>query len=186
MALLRGEIDVIMTGMSITPARQVRVRFAEPFLKTGLMIMMRKQDAERYATLEDVLAAKVRVGFKEGTTGEEYVRASFPGARYKAYRVPADAAMDLRQKRLDFFVHDAPAVAWLVSANETELTALFTLLTEEDLAWAFPLTDDGLRSKVDRILAGWKADGTLDQMIDWWLPYRKVLDRAPVAAEVVP
>lgn len=178
-ALLRGDIDLIMTGMSVTPARQVRVRFSEPWLETGLMVMMRKTDVQTYGSLDDIHAAPVTVGFKKGTTGEEYVRAHFPNAQPKAYRVPADATIDLRQKRCDLFVHDAPAVAWLVSENETELTAVFTLLTRESLAWAFPLTQSARVEEANRILAKWKADGTLDEVINWWLPYRQVLERAP-------
>ena len=53
-ALIGGKIDIIMSGMSITDARKVRVDFTEPYMKSGLMALMRAEDAPRYSTLESI------------------------------------------------------------------------------------------------------------------------------------
>src|SRR5262245_41762351 len=49
-ALLSGRVDVIMSGMTVTPARSVRIAFADPWLDSGLMAAMRREDASRYKT----------------------------------------------------------------------------------------------------------------------------------------
>jgi polar amino acid transport system substrate-binding protein len=43
-ALLAGKIDIIMSGMSITAARQVRMDFARPYLRAGQVALVRRED----------------------------------------------------------------------------------------------------------------------------------------------
>jgi len=173
--LVDGGIDIIMSGMSVTDARRIRVGFTQPYLETGLVAMLRRADLDRYSSVQQLMTTEGRVGYKRDTTAEQFVRQTFPQASPQAYRVPADAAIALRQKRLDVFLHDGPAVAWMVSANEAELGVLFELLTQDQLAWAVRVQDTGLRQAADQALAKWKADGSLDALIDQWLPYRKAL-----------
>jgi len=172
-ALLRGDTDIIMSGMSITPARLVRIRFSEPYLETGLMTLLRRIDEDRYRTPEDVLEAAAVVGYKKGTTAERFVRERFVNANRRSYRLASDAALDLTRNRLDLFIDDGPSIAWLVSANESELTALFVPLTKQQLAWGFRREDTEWLASANAILRGWKQDGTLDEVLDLWLPYRE-------------
>jgi ABC-type amino acid transport substrate-binding protein len=41
-ALKGDRIDVIMSGMSVTPVRQHRVRFVQPYLRVGQMAIIRR------------------------------------------------------------------------------------------------------------------------------------------------
>ena len=53
-ALLGKKIDLIMSGMSITPTREVRIRFADPYLKSGLVAAFRAEDSKKYETKEGI------------------------------------------------------------------------------------------------------------------------------------
>ena len=46
-ALLANRIDVIMSGMSITPEREKLVSFTDSYLRVGQMRLMRRADADR-------------------------------------------------------------------------------------------------------------------------------------------
>jgi ABC-type amino acid transport substrate-binding protein len=54
-ALLAGETDIIMSGMSVTKARKVRIDFSDHYLKSGLLNMMLIEDAFRYNSLSDIM-----------------------------------------------------------------------------------------------------------------------------------
>ena len=43
-ALLEGKTDIIMSSMTVTRERQVRIAFAEPFMKSGLVAAVRHED----------------------------------------------------------------------------------------------------------------------------------------------
>jgi polar amino acid transport system substrate-binding protein len=168
--LQAGKTDIIMSGMSVTDARQIRIAFAEPYFRGGLLAAMRTEDRGRYTTREELLAAPAAVGVVEGTTGDVFVQRNMPNARRIAVSRASDGALALKRHTVDLFVHDAPAIVWLISANEADLTALRVFLNREDLAWGLRRTDPELLATVNAALQKWKADGTLDQLLGRWLP----------------
>jgi len=169
--LLRGETDIIMSGMSITRARRVRIDFTKPYFKNALMTLMRRSDASRYQSVESITQSRVDIGVQAGTTGDTFVRENCPNARRIALKTQKDAPFELKRRRIDLFIHDGPAIAWLVSENESDLTGFWLPLTEEYLAWGVRRNDVALRDEADRILAAWKKDGTLRNLLSYWLPY---------------
>ncbi len=78
-SLMEGKIDIIMSGMTITEARKVRINFTDPYFKSGLATLMRAEDAWEYDSLQKIRNTVSRVGVVRGTTGEAYVQASFYG-----------------------------------------------------------------------------------------------------------
>ena len=170
-ALLAGRTDIVMSGMSITDARRVRVAFSQPYFEGGLMAAVRADDKHLYPSPEALLAAPVTVGVLEGTTGAGFAQRSFPNARRVELSRASDGALALRRRSIDIFVHDAPAIAWLVSANEADVAPIRHYLNREHLAWALRPTDTELLAQVNAALAGWKTDGTLAGVIGRWLPH---------------
>src|SRR5262245_34476039 len=170
-ALLAGRTDIVMSGMSITDARKLRVAFTEPYLEAGLMAAVRSIDLAQYPSRDAVLATSNTVGVIEGTTGDVFVQRNFPNARRVVFSRASDGALALRARTVDVFIHDAPSIAWLVSANEADLAGVRQYLNREPLAWAIRPTDTQLLAQVNAVLAGWKADGTLAAVLGRWLPY---------------
>jgi len=176
-ALLEGSIDIIMSGMTITDARKVRINFTYPYLKSGLVIAMRAGDASKYDSLKTILDSFPTTGVIKGTTGEAYVRRNFPPAvRIVALPTIKDAVIELKQGRIDIFVDDAPAIAWLVSENEADIKGLWEPLNEENLGWGVRRNDEAFMDHVNTILRNWKKDGTLKEILLRWLPYWKNFD----------
>ena len=115
-ALLAGEIDIIMSAMTITEARKVRINFTDPYLKSGLVAAIRAGDASKYTSAKSILSGYPAVGVIKGTTGEAFVRQNMSTSpRVVTFLKVSDAPSELRSKRIDVFIHDAPAVIWLVS-----------------------------------------------------------------------
>jgi ABC-type amino acid transport substrate-binding protein len=173
-ALLEGKIDIIMSGMTITQARQVRITFSQPYLTSGLMIAFAAENASKYTSLQNIMESVPAVGFVAGTTGEVYARDKF---REENRMVPVksanEAALALKNRRIDIFVYDAPSIVWIVSENEAELKFLPEMLNIEYLGWGLRRDDRELLVGVNAVLSRWKNDGTLKETILKWLPYWK-------------
>jgi ABC-type amino acid transport substrate-binding protein len=169
-ALQDGRVDIIMSGMTITPARQVRIAFSEPYLRSGLLAIVRRDEVARYPTRESVLRAASSIGVVSGTTGERFVREHF-STSVSTYPTPAGAVTELRQRRVDVFVHDAPVGLWYVSANEADLAPVLQPLNTEQLGWGMRRTDEDLRTAANSALARWRQDGTRDRILTRWVPY---------------
>ncbi len=172
--LLEGKIDIIMSGMTITQARQVRITFSQPYLTSGLMIAFTAENASKYTSLKNIMESVPAVGFVAGTTGEVYARDKFlEGNRMVPVKSADEAALALKNGRIDVFVYDAPSIVWIVSENEAELKLLPELLNIEYLGWGLRQDDRELLVMVNAVLSKWKNDGTLKETILKWLPYWK-------------
>ncbi|MBI5585154.1 MAG: transporter substrate-binding domain-containing protein [Deltaproteobacteria bacterium] len=170
-ALLENRTDIIMSGMSVTPAREVRIRFAEPYLKSGLVAAFRAGDTQKYTSREIILKSFAAVGAAKGTTGDVFLQRNFvPGTRKVVLPRASDAVDELKRRSIDIFLHDAPFILWMVSANEADISALWEPFNQENLAWGVRKGEDPFFEQVDRIVKKWKSDGTLDTLLAKWLP----------------
>jgi ABC-type amino acid transport substrate-binding protein len=176
-ALLEDKtIDVVMSGTSITEQRQERVDFTEPYLDVGQMVLIRDADYPRLRDAKSLDQADVRVGFISNTTSQAYARQHLTHAALQGFPDTDAGVVALRAKKIDAFITDAPAV-WRVTggllSRETELRGLYTPLTKEQLAWAVRKGDDPLRQQLNTVLAKWKQDGTLEDVLDDWITVKK-------------
>jgi len=173
-ALLDGRIDIIMSGMTITKAREVRINFTIPYLKSGLVAAVRASDESKYTTADSIIRSYAPVGVMEGTTSEAFVRKNMPKSpRILVLKKLSDAADELKDRRIDIFIYDAPAVVWLVSENEANLRGVWKPLNEEYLGWGVRRDEKEFLAQVDAILTRWKSDGALKEVVLKWLPYWK-------------
>jgi len=172
-ALEAGQIDVIMAGMSITEERARRVRFVEPYLQVGQMAIIRKEDRLQLGSPALLSLTRRRVGFVAGTTGATYVQEHLPQAEHVALSSTDEGLQALRTGTIDAFIHDA-VTAWRMGEHESSdtLTASFSPLTEEHLAWAVRKTDDDLYRDLSGVLERWRRSGYLQEMFGKWLSFR--------------
>jgi len=168
-ALLQGRTDIIMSGMTITDARRVRIAFSDPYLQLGIMPLVRTRDAKRYASAESIFSGDARIGVKKDSTADVFANRNCRSSSI-TYVLPTDAYFFLVNRRIDVYLHDGPGVIWLAAEHEADLQAIRKPLTKDEIAWGLRKDDAELLGSVNRILAGWKKDGTLQRILDKWLP----------------
>jgi ABC-type amino acid transport substrate-binding protein len=168
--LLDGWTDIIMSDMSITTPRQLRVAFAKPYLHVGQIALVRREDASRYAK-EFPLPPPGTVGVIKATTGDFMAQQEFPRTKRKTYSSADEGAKALMKKRIDLFIDDAPTIYWLAGLHESDgLVAVPVLLTHEQLAWAMSPSDTNFVNSVNAALAQLQASGRADEIMKHWIP----------------
>ena len=172
-ALERGEVDLLMAGISVTPERSARVRFTLPYAQVGQMALLRRDALGRLGGEVGLRRRGSRVGFVRGTTGEAYVRGRLPKSVPIALESVERGERALRADEIDYFVHDAPTV-WRLGMNpyDDELIGLFEPLTDEALAWAVRKDDAALGDRLDALVREWKQRGEIDRILNRWVPVR--------------
>jgi polar amino acid transport system substrate-binding protein len=170
---------MVMSGMTITRARQVQIAFSDPYLRSGLLAVMRREDAPRFKTVASIRATVEPIGVIAGTTGEAFVRQNIPAAPVLVYPTIRAAIDELRQRRVRLLVHDAPVAIWYTGGDEANLSVLLALLDDEKLGWGVARDDEALRSDVDGVLARWRSDGTRDRILERWIHYWQRLESQP-------
>ena len=169
-ALMADKFDVIMSGMTITRARRVRIAFSEPYLQQGQMALVRRTDLDRFGNSLRVCNANANFAVQRKTTGDIFVQQVCRNASSVGNLDPADAAQAICCKMIDIYIHDTPIIIWLASENEADLTTVPIQAPTQSIAWGIKKTDVDLQAALNKILAQWKQDGTLDRIRQSWLP----------------
>ena len=177
--LLADQIDIIMSGMTITPERKARVAFTEPYMKSGVMAVARTQEAADFAAADDIAGFEGAIGVRAGSRADAFVQAACLQARRVEISGPETAADALQQQQIDLYLDDAHAIVSLASLHESTLSGIWIPLTEEYLAWAVRRTDRNLEAQVNAILRNWKREGRVQAMAAQWFPFAYRLE-API------
>jgi polar amino acid transport system substrate-binding protein len=169
-ALEANKIDIIMSSMSVTRARQFRVAFSDPYLRVGQMALIRASDKSRYLPLGNVMANRV-VGVKKGTTGDLLVQQEFPNAKRKYFNSGEDAARALSKNKIDLFFNDSSMIYYLAGKYEAQgLVVAPMVFSDETLAWAMRRSDADLLASVNSALKNMTASGELTKVLGRWIP----------------
>ena len=163
----KGEIDVVMSGLSLTEARKEKVRFVEPYFNIGQMALIKKSEEKRFSSFEGIYETTLKVGCQKGTTGEIFVKENMPKAKLVTFENPEKAIEALNAGSLDLFIGDAPYVLNALNNNKN-LEALSWLLTTESLAWAMPQNEgyDYIYDKLNEIVLHAKQSGDMRRILN--------------------
>jgi polar amino acid transport system substrate-binding protein len=170
-ALQAGEIDVIMSGMSVTPERSAQVIFTDSYMEIGQMAIITTENAAKFSQSWSIFRPGVRVGVEPGTTGAEFAAIELKEAKVKFFNDSAAAFAGLRNNEIDLYVHDAPTSWQLATTGENrDLISLYTPLTNEQLAWAVRKDDQRLADSLNDALRTMKGNGSLRYILNRWIP----------------
>ncbi len=80
-ALIIEKYDIIMSGMTITQSRNLKINFADPYIVVGQTMMMRKELSGKVKVAKDLDKAEYTIATKLGVTGEIAARKFFKKAK---------------------------------------------------------------------------------------------------------
>jgi ABC-type amino acid transport substrate-binding protein len=170
-----GNIDIIMSGMTVTPARKVRATFCDTYMDNPLIAVSRRGESGRYVSAGEVLAAPVNVGVLRETSADAFIRRNCTNAKILPLSAREDVVFYLANQRIDLYVDDMAAAVGIVSRNEERMELVRIPLASQELAWAVRLGNEELKTQANEALARWRANGLRDQILDRWIPYRALV-----------
>jgi len=176
-ALLANKTDIIMSGMTITKMRQVRIEFSEPYFRTGQMALARnkyrKMIPQNYYGIRG-MSIMTRFGVVKGTVGETFVQKNFGQAKkIVPYQTSRQAVDDLLKGRIDVLIHDGPIILMLAAENENRgLAEIPSLLSEDYLAWGIRKNDPELLEAANNFVDMLIKENKLDPIINRWIPFK--------------
>ena len=94
-ALLSGKFDTIISGMTITPKRNLEVNFTIPYLHRGLGMASSKKIASGMTTMAGYNKASVSIACRRGSTGCSFTQELFPKAKFLQFDDDAQAAQEV-------------------------------------------------------------------------------------------
>ncbi len=177
-ALLTEKFDIIMSGMTLTQERNMKISFADPYIVIGQSILVKKSLADEVKSYKDLNNKKFKVASKLGTTGEQATKRMIPNCTYISFETEQEGVMDLVNGKIDAFVYDLPYNAIAFSEKgEGKLILLDKPFTYEPLAWGVKRGNADFINWLDNFLVQAKNDGTYDKIYEKWFLSDKWLNQ---------
>lgn len=169
-ALERGELDLVMSGVTITAERNARVAFVGPYFVSGKSLLTRNPaiaEVGSFAALD--VAGRTYVALA-GSTSEALARAELPRAKIVTTPDYEAGVEKVRAGKADAMIADFAICQVTVWRNpEAGLLTLATPLTAEPLGIALPPDDPLLVNLVENHLRTLDYTGVLTQLKARWL-----------------
>lgn len=176
-AVAAGSHDASISGLTISPKRQLSVDFTDAYYDGASQILIVAKDDTTFtgqtkAELDEQLKGKT-IGVCTGFTGQAYAQGDtdwgFPGiegADVKIYENISLAIADIKSGTLDAVIMDDTPAKEAAKANADDVKVVDVALTTEEYAIAVAKTNPTLKSELNTALAALKSDGTLQKLIE--------------------
>jgi polar amino acid transport system substrate-binding protein len=169
-SLITNKFDIIMSGMTTTQERNLKINFADPYIIVGQTILINKKHAGTVTSYKDLNDSKFTITSKLGTTGEQAVKRLIPKCTYKSFETEPEAALEVVNGKADAFVYDLPyCVVFMAQQGAGKLVFLDQPFTFEPLAWAITKGDPDFMNWLNNFLRQIKNDGRYDRIYNKWI-----------------
>ena len=171
LALKTGRIDLIISSMTATAERAQSIDFSEPYLKTGLCLLVGAKTDIQSITDADRPGRTVVV--VKGTTGHIYATQQLKKARVLVLDQPATCVLEVTQGKAEAFLFDQMSTLKNWQKHKDTTRAILTPFQSETWAVGLKKGNDDLRTKVNGFIADYRAKGGFDKLGDQWLAEQK-------------
>lgn len=175
-ALERGDIDVVLNGLEVTPARSRRVAFTRPYFGFGATLVVRRDDPVTGGLAG--LRGR-RVGTLGGSLSHDIVAAA-PGVEVVLYEGTEEPYLDLEHGRLDGVLLDDIIAARFGLVRPSLRDA--GVVGEGVYAIGVRPDEPALRRAVDDALAEMAQQGELRGILERWQLWNPRQASLPAAA----
>lgn len=175
-ALKTGKIDCIISSMTATPERSRSIAFSDPYLKTGLALLVGRDSPVRSAA--DLERPGRTVAVKKGTTGHHYASTTLTRARLLVLDKESAAVMEVAQGKADAFIYDSLSVYQNQKRHPETTRALLRPFREETWAVGLRPGDTQLRDQINGFLGQFRDGGGFERLGDEFLPEEKAAFKA--------
>lgn len=168
-ALDAGDVDVVMSGMTITPARVERVAFVGPYFTSGKTLLTRATELAAVELAEDLNRPELRFAALAGSTSEDFVRAELPNSKIMTPSRLDEAVRLVLSGKVDALVADRETCSFAVLRHPGEglLTSSATF-TIEPMGIAVPLDQPHLASLIQSYLTALSERGAIEKAKAFW------------------
>jgi polar amino acid transport system substrate-binding protein len=168
-ALQNGKIDAVMSGMTITPERNMKALFAGPYTLSGKSILTKSKVLAQISEAEEANLKKYKITCLKGSTSERFVRAFMPNTEI----IPVgnyDTGVDMvLNDQADALVADvAICLVTLLRYQDEGLVTLEEPLTIEPIGMALPSGDPQFLNLVENYLSALELYGALELLDQLW------------------
>ena len=168
-ALINQDIDIIASGISITPKRGLQVRFSNPYSSSGYNLVSNLKLTKNFTSIKDLNDSKVYIGVVKGTVSESLVPKVFPRAKLDAFKNVKEATDAVVNGTVHAFVASAPTPRFVALnyPDSVDLPLEKPLLVTKE-AFAINKYNPEMLAYLNSWIVAHKADAWIKSTHNYW------------------
>lgn len=164
-SLQTNKIDLIISGMAHTEAREEQVDFSIPYFNAVSQFAVPVAQLDNYSNLEDFAGKKV--GVLQGSIQESFVMDNMPDAEYVSYGKHGDTMEALKAGRVDaILMADITLAQYLIKYADSAALVPNLDIENEGIGNAIAIAkgNEDLVAIVDKVIEDAIASGEMEQI----------------------
>jgi polar amino acid transport system substrate-binding protein len=169
-ALKAGEVDIVMSGMTITADRTADVSFVGPYMVSGKSILTKSKTLAAADETGDINRANLKIAALQNSTSQSFVERNLPQVTLMVAEDYDSAVEMVVDGRVDALVADMPVcVLSLLRYPGEDLVTLNQPLTIEPIGMAIPAEDPQFLNLMENYFRALEGIGLTNELRRKWL-----------------
>ncbi len=170
-ALQTGQVDMVISSMTITDQRAEVVDFSDPYAWAYLALLVNKQAG--IATAADMNRADVVLAAKKGTSAVSYAQRVFPQITIRQFNDVSACVTEVSQGKADAFMYDQLSI-YRNHVQFQETTQVIYIPDQQAESWGAAFKQGStLVAQMNQFIATYRADGGFERLGDQFLAEEK-------------
>lgn len=168
-ALKKGEIDIIASGLSITPKRALEVNFSNPYSSSGYSLVSNLSLTGDFTSVKNLNDEKIYITAVEGTVSAELAQKVFPLAKLDLKKTAEEATSAVLNGTVHAFISSSPIPEFISLKNPEKVDLPLKkplLITKE--AFAIRKGDQEMLNFLNSWIVAHQADSWIDSSHKYW------------------
>jgi polar amino acid transport system substrate-binding protein len=168
-ALEAGRIDMIISNMTMTPERNLKVAFVGPYFTSGKGLLTKRSTLAEVKKMEDLNNPAFTFVVLKGSTSEAVTKAGAPKAKLIAVAGENEGVQMVLDGKADGMLADFPICAVAVYRYPgSGLVSVVAPITYEPIGFGVPKGDPLLVNLLQNLLNGLEKAGYMKELGEKW------------------
>ena len=168
-ALIKGRVDMVISGMAITPERSRKVSFVGPYTLSGKSMLTTARVKDAAIDISEFNNSDVRVVALKNSTSESFVQHNLPEASLHTIANYNEGIQQLLTGEIDAMVADIPILKLSMLRNPSAgLGIIEPPLAIEPIGIAIPNNDAQFANLVRNYLSAFEKTGLTTRLRQQW------------------
>jgi ABC-type amino acid transport substrate-binding protein len=168
-ALQKGEVDVVISNMTMNPERNMTVAFVGPYMTSGKCVLTREEQLANASEAENLNVPETRLAALRGSTSAEFVTVLLPEATLTLVDDFEGGVRMINDGKVGGLLTDYPiCLAMQKKHPDAGFVSVISLLSYEPIGIAIPADDSLYLNWTENFLLRVEGTGFLEDIAVRW------------------
>jgi ABC-type amino acid transport substrate-binding protein len=168
-ALQKGDVDVVISNMTMNPQRNMKVAFVGPYMTSGKCVLTKEEQLANASEAENLNVPETRLAALSGSTSAEFIKVLLPKATLTLVNDFEGGVRMINDGKVGGLLTDYPVcLAMQKKYPDAGFVAVASLLSYEPIGIAIPADDSLYLNWTGNFLLRVEGTGFLEELAVRW------------------